>query len=137
MSKLIEQLKRHEGLKLKPYKCTAGKLTIGYGRNLDDVGITEIEAEDLLYHDLKKIKHNLSLRGFYVALSGARADAIDNMAFNIGISGLFKFKKMIAAIESQDYELAAKEMLDSKWAKQVPNRANELAEQMRTGEYQQ
>ena len=137
MNKLIEQLKRHEGLKLKPYRCTAGKLTVGYGRNLDDVGITEIEAEDLLYHDLKKIKHNLSLRGFYVALSGARADVIDNMAFNIGISGLFNFKRMIAAIELGEWDRAADEMLNSKWAKQVPNRASELAEQMRTGEYKQ
>lgn len=137
MSNLIEQLKRHEGLRLKPYYCTAGKLTIGYGRNLEDKGISENEAELMLSSDIHEVQDDLSKRlPVYSKLNQARKDALVNMAFNLGVSGLLKFKKMIAALDDEDFNLASKEMVDSKWAHQVGDRSIELAMQIRTGNYQ-
>lgn len=135
MSELIQQLKRHEGFKSKPYKCTAGKLTIGYGLNLD-AGIDEELAEIILKYKISKVTAKLEGADWFNSIdSQARRDLIVNMAFNIGVSGIFKFVKMINAISVRDYHLAANEMLDSKWAKQVGSRATELAEQMRSGQY--
>ena len=133
---LITQVKAHEGLMLKPYKCTANKLSIGYGRNIEDIGITYDEAEYLLENDLKRAFNELSEFWPNVRLIGnARRDVLINMCFNLGISRLKKFKKMFAALNAFDYERAAAEMIDSKWAGQVGDRAPELAEQMLTGKY--
>lgn len=133
--KLIEQIKRHEGFRSKPYKCTADKLTIGYGLNLD-AGISEGLATLILEHQLKSVVSELrKLEWFFNIDSTARHDAVVNMAFNLGVAGVCKFHKMINAISLHDYHQAANEMLDSKWAKQVGNRAIELAEQMRSGVY--
>ena len=136
MQKDKEQLKRHEGLELKPYMCTSGKLTIGYGRNLEDKGITEKEADDLLTEDIIDVYESLNQFEWFAGLDKARAGVLVNMTFNIGFNGIQKFIKMINALSLKDYELAAKEMLDSRWARQVGGRATELAEQMRTGEWQ-
>ena len=135
MSKLLEQIKRHEGLKLTPYKCTAGKLTIGYGRNIEDNGITEQEASMLLKNDIAKTKAELQQLEWYCSLDQVRRDCIVNMCFNLGLPTLEKFHKMINAINMADYGLAAKEMLNSRWADQVHGRATELAMQMKTGSY--
>lgn len=133
----IIQIKRHEGLKLKPYKCTAGKLTIGYGRNLEDRGIDKDEAEQMLLRDMCEVEEQLFDKGLLDGLNDARKAVLINMGFQLGVSGLFKFENMIAALDRKEYELAAKEMLDSLWAKkQTPNRAKELADQMLTGEFQ-
>lgn len=134
---LIEQLKRHEGLRLKPYRCTAGKLSLGYGRNLEDKGISEHEAELMLSSDIHEVQDELTkLLPVYSKLNPARKDALTNMGFNLGVTGLLKFKKMISALEAGDYNLAAEEMLDSRWASQVGQRSKDLAEQVRTGNYQ-
>lgn len=134
---LLEQLKRHEGLRLKPYRCTAGKLTIGYGRNLDDKGISEYEAELMLASDIHEVQDALTKRlPVYILLDPVRKDVLANMAFNLGVAGLLKFKNMITALESGDYDAASRHMLDSRWAKQVGSRAGELARQLRKGEYQ-
>lgn len=136
MNKLTEQLKRHEGLRLKPYKCTAGKLTIGYGRNIEDCGITEGEATAMLAADIHKGENQISENIEMLSnISDARYDVLVNMVFNMGITGVLRFKKMLKAVKQGHYSLASIEMLDSRWAKQVPSRANELANQMRTGEY--
>ena len=133
--KLIEQIKRHEGLSLKLYKCTSDKWSIGYGLNLD-AGITEELAELILEYQVKCTVSELrKLEWFFNIDSVARHDVIVNMAFNLGVAGVCKFHKMINAISLHDYHQAAIEMLDSKWAKQVGNRAIELAEQMRSGVY--
>ena len=132
----IEQLKRHEGLKLKPYRCTAGKLTIGYGHNLDDKGITKAQAEEMLLSDMCEVEERLHRAGFLRGLNDARKAVLINMAFQLGFNGLSKFRNMLAAVQSEQYVLAASEMLDSLWAKQTPNRAKELSEQMLTGEFQ-
>jgi lysozyme len=136
-AKLTEQLKTHEGLRLKPYLCTSGKLTIGIGRNLESVGIRESEAELMLNNDIEETY--VRLRNAWpkiILLDDVRQNVLINMAFNIGVSGLMKFHKMLNALSLTDYEQAAKEMLNSKWAKQVGYRALELSNQMRTGKYQ-
>ena len=135
MSKLIEQLKAHEGFRSKPYKCTADKLTIGYGLNLD-AGIDGELAEIILNYQIQKVKSSLDKFSWYASIdSEQRKDVIVNMAFNLGVAGVCKFIKMINAISLHDYHQATTEMLDSKWAKQVGNRSVELAEQMRSGQY--
>lgn len=134
MNKIIDQIKAHEGLRLKPYKCPAGKLTIGFGRNLDDKGITKFEAEILLSHDVSEVANKLSSTlEFWPKLNQERKAVLINMAFNMGVNGLLKFKKTLALIDSGDYSEASIEMMDSAWAKQVPNRALDLSVQMDLG----
>tara|TARA_R100000353_G_scaffold156263_1_gene115266 strand:- start:569 stop:985 length:417 start_codon:yes stop_codon:yes gene_type:complete len=136
MSNLIAQLKRHEGLELMPYKCTSGKTTIGVGRNLEDIGITEEEAELLLLNDIGRVKQELVNDQWYMDLDPVRKAVIENMSFNLGYPTLKKFQNMISSISQGDYETASKEMLNSRWSKQVGQRSIELAEQMRTGQWQ-
>jgi lysozyme len=136
MSKLREMLIRHEGLRLKPYKDTVGKLTIGVGRNLEDVGISKDEALALLDNDIAKIR--VQAEGAFLwfrRLEPARQDVILNMIFNIGLKGMLGFTHTLDAIAKGEYDLAAKRMLESKWARQVGNRAVELARLMELGEY--
>jgi|TARA_B100000123_G_scaffold272287_1_gene254422 lysozyme len=137
MSNLIAQLKRHEGLELMPYKCTSGKTTIGVGRNLEDIGITEQEAELLLLNDIGRVKQELVNDQWYMNLDPVRKAVIENMSFNLGYPTLKKFQNMIAHISEGNFELASKEMLNSRWSKQVGQRSIELAEQMRTGQWQE
>ncbi len=132
--RLIKLLITHEGLRLKPYRDTVGKLTIGVGRNLDDVGITEEEALYLLKNDIRRTINFLSaVLPFWYRLSETRKIALIDMCFNLGGRRFMGFRKMRRALEEGDYERAAEEMLDSKWAGQVGRRAEELAEMMRKG----
>lgn len=136
MTELEQQLKRHEGLRLRPYKDTVGKLTIGIGRNLDDVGISEDEALFLLGNDITKAMNQLDKAlPWVVNLDRVRYDVLVNMAFNMGINGLLQFKNTLLLIRQGKYEEASIQMLNSKWAKQVGNRAKELSEQLKTGNY--
>lgn len=130
---LRDQLIRHEGLRLKPYRDSVGKLTIGVGRNLDDSGISEAEALHLLDNDIAAVKATGMRHDWFRKLDPVRKDAILNMAFNMGWPRLLGFRQMIAALERMDYEEAAREALASKWADQVGNRAREVSEQLRTG----
>jgi len=133
---LYKQLQTQEGLRLKLYKCTAGKLTIGIGHNIEDRGITERHAIIIFKDDVEScIKDVKNCISFYNKLDHVRQDILINMTFNIGIKRLLKFKKMLTALESGDYKTAYKEMLDSKWHEQVGNRAEELSIQMLKGEY--
>ena len=131
---LKEMLMRHEGLRLKPYKCSAGKLTIGYGRNLEDKGITNAEAEYLLTNDINDaIAECRDSFPWWKGLTNNRKMVIVNMVFNLGLSNFKKFKKTIQYIENEAYTTAAVEMLDSRWAIQVGARADELAHMMKEG----
>jgi len=132
--KLVDQLIEHEGLELQPYECTAGKLTIGIGRNLDDRGITEDEARFLCNNDIEIVESELA-RNFPVIdrLDDVRCRVLLDMAFNIGVPRLSAFRKMWGALEEGDYRRAAMEMLDSKWARQVKGRAKRLSKMMETG----
>lgn len=123
-----EMLRRHEGLRLTVYECSAGKKTIGYGRNLEDRGITEAEAEWMLDNDIQSTEQSLvSSFDFYKDLDVVRKAVLIDLAFNIGMAGLKGFKKMLKALEQGDYSEAAIQLLDSRYANQVPNRAMELA----------
>lgn len=127
---LEELLIKHEDLRLKPYKCSAGKLTIGVGRNLEDNGITEEEALYLLRNDIETCEREASRYPWFETLSPKRQNVIISMIFNLGLYRFSQFKNMISAIENEDYSEAAHQMLDSKWAEQVGKRAVELAQMM-------
>lgn len=129
-----EMLIRHEGLETKLYTCSAGKLTIGVGRNLEDNGITEEEALYLMRNDIERVTMELIDRFPLVRdLDSDRFYVLVNMAFNLGIPRLATFKKMWLALERHDWAEAAEEMLDSRWHQQVGSRARELAGIMRAG----
>lgn len=133
--KLMYRLIEEEGMKLKPYRCPAGKLTIGVGRNLEDKGLSNEEALFLLQNDIiEAVKELKKAFLFFDSLNETRQIVLIDMCFNLGINGLKKFKKMIKALENQDFSLASKEMLSSYWAKQVGARARSLALLMETGE---
>lgn len=130
----LDQLVQHEGLKLKPYRCTAGKLTIGVGRNLDDVGISVDEAMVMLDNDMTTAENELRARFPIVqSIDGPRYWALVNMTFNMGISRLSQFSNMWSAIGDGDWNRAADEALDSRWAKQVGNRSRQIADMLRGG----
>ena len=132
--KLIEELKRDEGVRLHPYRCSANKLTIGVGRNIEERGITMEESEYLLNNDLTIcIEEVESVFTWYYYITDNRKRAIINMVFNLGLTKLLKFKNFIAAMEAKDYVTAGKEMLDSRWAKQVGNRADRLEQMIVNG----
>ena len=135
MKHLIAMLQRHEGLRLKPYKCTAGKVSIGYGRNLDDMGISEVEAMVLLRHDIERCYEELNVFSWFADLDQVRQEALVNMLFNLGLPTFLEFKKTLKFVAEGKYSQAAEEMLRSKWADQVGDRAKELAYMMDTGCY--
>ena len=136
MTELIEQLKRHEGIKLTPYKCTSDKLTIGVGRNLEDVGISEEEAEMLLQNDIQRAVSQLKERfPWTLELDEVRFAALINFTFNVGIGTVSKFVNAMALLKGKKYDMAADEFLNSRWAKQVGGRALELTDLIKTGEY--
>lgn len=129
------QLVRDEGLRLKPYLDSVGKLSIGVGRNLDDNGITEAEAFRMLRTDVLTAESEAGALKCYRGLNDARKAVLVNMVFNLGIARFLGFRNMIAALNEGDFERAAAEMLNSKWASQVHDRARRLSEQMRKGEW--
>jgi lysozyme len=131
---LLSELERDEGVRLKPYLDTEGKLTVGIGRNLDDVGIDAEEAQYLCRRDIRRAESGLTtVIPYWRGLSDARQRVLINMCFNMGPTRLAGFKNMIAAIKNNSFEEAAKEMLNSKWATQVGDRAKRLSEMMRRG----
>lgn len=135
MSNLLDLVKRHEGLRLKPYLCTADKLSIGFGRNLDDMGISEDEATYLLQTDIDRCYSELSVFTWFHELDQIRQEALISMLFNLGLPRFLTFKKMIARLKEKRYSEAANEMIRSRWALQVGERANELAYMVERGEY--
>ena len=128
------ELLRDEGLRLKPYRCTAGKLTIGVGRNLDDVGITANEADTLLENNIGCAMADLDRAlPLWRNLSDARRRALVNMVFNMGLSRLMGFRNMLADLCAGDGVGAAAEALNSAWARQVGPRAARIADILREG----
>ena len=128
-----DRIKKHEGLRLKPYRCTADKLTIGYGRNLDDLGITGEEADLLFENDFLRAKAGAEQFDAYERMDDIRRGVLIEMVFQMGVNGVSKFKRFLNAAQLEDWPRAAEEMLDSKWAKQTPERAQELARLMLRG----
>ena len=145
---LQEQLIRDEGVKLFVYDdandnpvvpgyTLVGHPTIGIGRALDTRGITMAEALYLNNDDIQAVQNGLLDSLPWLAnLDVVRFAALENMAFNLGVNGLLEFTETLAAIKQGDYDLAAEDMLQSEWAQQVGDRANRLAQQIKTGVWQ-
>jgi len=131
---LFDLIVRHEGIRLKPYKDSLGNITIGVGRNLDGVGITENEAMILLFNDIRtSIQEAEKNFKWYEDLGDIRKTVIISMIFNLGITKFKGFRRMIAAMELKDYSAASDEMIDSRWYEQVRDRGSELSFMMRKG----
>ena len=156
-TKLIEKLIEHEGLKLQVYEDSLGIDTIGIGRNLEDrgitkeeldaldiptighvyeYGITEADAVYLATNDVQIVeKELLSAHPCVAELDAVRQLVLVDMAFNMGVPRLCKFKKMWNALHENKFDIASKEMLDSRWAIQVKSRSHKLAHAMHHGEF--
>jgi len=130
---LIRQLIEDEGMVLKPYTCTAGKLTIGVGINLDD-GITKEEALWLLNNRIDMAVAELDKAiPWWRRLSEGRQRALLNMAYNMGVPRLLGFKKMLAHLQNGENKQAAFEAMNSLWAKQVKGRADRIKKLIEEG----
>ena len=139
---LRQQLIRDEGARQDasgrhmPYRDGLGFLTIGYGRCLDRIGLSEAEAALLLDNDIAVAEAAVAANVVGLeALDEARRGVLVNMCVNLGLAGLLGFRRFLGALRTQDWERAATEMLDSRWHEQVGARAQRLAEQMRTGQW--
>lgn len=131
---LLSQLKEDEGLNLKPYQDTVGKLTIGYGHNLTDNGISLDMAEQLLQDDISIATRSLTSKFPWVdKLDNVRQNVLINMCFNMGIKTLSTFTEFLALVEAGKYEEAAEDVLRTLWSRQVGNRARRLSVQLRDG----
>lgn len=129
INQIISDLERDEGVRLKPYLDTVGKTTIGVGRNLTDNGITAAEARVLLQNDLFRVANELDrVAPWWREMSQLRQNALVNMAFNLGLPRLLTFKKMMLALQNGNFETAWAEAMGSKWAAQVGERANRIAD---------
>jgi lysozyme len=136
IDKLSAQLKIDEDERSKPYKDTVGKLTIGVGRNLDDVGLSPDEIQYLLGNDIARVKADLDrAMPWWSQMTDARQNVLANMCFNLGLSRLGGFVNTLAAMQAGKYDAAADGMLASKWATQVGARAQRLAVTMRKGDF--
>ena len=129
MEELIRNIKKNEGFSGEVYKDTLGFDTIGYGTKLP---LNAEECELILVYRLKqKIKELEQREPFYNQLPLEVQEILSEMAYQIGVSGLIKFKKMWVALKKFDYKEASKEGLNSLWAKQTPNRAKELMDKLK------
>lgn len=136
ITNLIDLLIDHEGVRHKPYKCTAGKLTIGVGRNLEDMGLSDDEIYYMLKNDIRRVDEELNNAfRFYKNLDPVRKDAMINMGFNLGIPRLRSFRMALKCMELGEYEEASMEFLDSLWAEQVGRRALDVSHMIKYGEY--
>jgi len=137
MSKLSDQLRIHEGVRTHFYRCTSGLATIGVGRCIEEgsLGLSDDEIDYLLENDIKRCKQELVSLSWFADLDAVRQDAIVNLCFNLGLTRLMGFKNAMGAMAVGDYEKAADEFLDSRWAKQVGQRALDVTHMIRTGEY--
>lgn len=132
---LREQLSRDEGRRNRVYTDTVGKMTVGVGRNISDRAFSEDEIDRMLDNDMAMVRGQLATLPVYAGLDPVRQGVLENMCF-MGFERLLGFKKFFAALEVKDWTAASAEMLDSKWALQVGPRAQRLAKQILTGEWQ-
>jgi lysozyme len=134
IDEIAASLKVEEGYRAHCYICTAGAHTVGYGRNIDadgGIGISEDEAEYLLRNDIQRTIEECKQWDWFDDLDPNRQSVMVQLCFQLGRPRLSNFKRMLTALAKQDYETAAIELLDSRFAEQVPERANRLAEKMR------
>jgi lysozyme len=137
-NELTEMLRRHEGVRNAVYVCSEGYETIGVGRNISasGLGLSDDEVDYLLNNDIKRVKDELKDEYYWFgALNEARQDAMIDISFNLGQTRLRGFKNALAAMEAENFDEAADEFMNSRWAEQVKSRAPEVTEMIRTGEY--
>ena len=128
---LIDNIKISEGFRSKVYKCTEGYDTIGYGFAIKDLELDEDICDMILERQVAKLVERREKNLPYLpSLPKDAQDVLIEMAYQMGVSGLLKFKKTLMYVESKDYKDASVEMLDSRWAKQTPNRAKKLSDIM-------
>ena len=132
MEKLIEHIKQEEGFRSRVYQCTEGYDTIGFGFAIKDLEMTEDIAELILKEKLIKLYSRIEKQiNFFKKLPIDIQDVLLSMSYQMGVTGVTRFKKLLAAMLLKDWTKAADEMLDSKWARQTPNRAKRLSEIVR------
>jgi len=140
MNRLRDMIKRHEGVETHCYKDHLGLETIGVGRCIAEgsLGLSDDEIDYLLDNDIVRcIKELTRSLPWFSSLDEVRKEALIDLCFNLGLTRLLGFKKALAAVEVSDWDTAKVELLDSRWATQVGNRAQEIAEMIRSGVYQQ
>lgn len=132
---LQKSLIKHEGLRLKPYKDTVGVLTIGVGRNLDDMGIRQSEAMLMLDNDIQLFSAQLlHLYPWFQPLDDVRQNVMIELMFILGPSRFSTFKNMIHYMEIKDYKNAASEIRNSKLASDIgPIRTKDLCDALESG----
>ena len=131
---LIDYIKQAEGFRSLAYECPAGKLTVGYGKNIEDLpGLTEEQASVILQMDLVIAAKEVDTFAPKDIGPNRRA-ALTAMVFQLGMPAVKKFKKMLAALEQGNWLEAADQAMDSKWARQTPSRAKWVAEILKPGE---
>jgi len=127
LNKLTNQIIRHEGVQLKPYKCPAGYLTIGAGRNLEGKGITFAEAMDLLQNDIDECTDDLSdIFSQFAVLPENIQHVLVDMRLNLGYNGFREFKKLIQAVKDKNWQAMKENMVMSLWYRQVGDRSKNL-----------
>ena len=130
--KLLNQIKKHEGFKDTVYECSEGYDTIGYGFAIKDLVLDQDIADLILMRKIDKLEHRICDKFDWFLSSPEEVKiVVVNMCYQLGLSGFSKFKKTIYLLETEQFDEASIEMLHSLWAKQTPNRANELSEQLR------
>ena len=142
--KIVEMLKRHEG-EVKTngrhvaYRCSEGFWTLGIGRNVDPnggLGLSDDEVDYMLSNDVDRVIAELGKSfPWFTDLDCVRADAMIDLCFQLGLPSLLKFKNFLSEMAEGNYHLAAPHLLDSRYASQTPNRANEIAEMIISGKY--
>lgn len=139
MDNLLSIVKSHEGFSPWAYPDSLGYITVGYGKCLDkrkNCGLTQEEAEYLLKSELNQCELDLAHFTWFMQLDRVRQEVFIELSFNMGLSNLFKFDRMIEAVQKKDFNGAGDELLNSLWAKQVKEgRANNIANRLRTGTY--
>ena len=131
LSEIVEDIKKHEGFEPKVYECTEGYDTIGYGFAIKDLVLDKDIADLILMKKLHKLlKRIIVVFPWFKDINVVAKSVIVNMCYQLGLSGFSKFKQTIYYLETEQYEEASVECLDSLWAKQTPNRAKELSEQL-------
>lgn len=125
---LEDRIKKHEGCRTKPYKCSQGFLTVGYGRNLDVIPFNKTEIDLMFKYDLQRARAGAETFPVYEFLNEARQGVLIEMVFQLGVNGVHKFKNFLSAALQCKWAVAANEMLDSKWHKQTRKRCELLAD---------
>ena len=129
---ILNDIKRHEGFRSTVYQCTEGYDTIGYGFAVKDLVLDKGIADLILMQKLHKLLERILIAfPWFKDIDNVAKSVVVNMCYQLGLSGFSKFKKTIYLIETEQYEEASVEMLDSLWAKQTPCRAKELSEALR------